>query len=266
MDDHEYLFVISINIKQLEMYVKKSFEKLLTHKLEKQQLTMNSKNPKDLVPTFFTDTANSYDKIVYWTTFGEDNAWKNKILKQLSSEKTVLDLACGTGILTKLIADKIPQSTIIGLDITKNYIEKAKEKLKSYKNISFVNQDAEKLNLGRKFDCITASYLPKYCISDVLVKNCIEHLNIGGKIILHDFTYPKNKFVRKMWNFYFNILYLVGFFVPDWKKVFVSLPNLIRTTDWVAEYEKAMEKNGLTVYKQDLTLGTSAIIVGTKII
>lgn len=248
------------------MYMKKSFEKLLTHKLEKQQLIMNSKNPKDLVSTFFTDTANSYDKIVYWTTFGEDNAWKNKILKQLSSEKTVLDLACGTGILTKLIADKIPQSTIIGLDITKNYIEKAKEKLKSYKNISFVNQDAEKLNLGRKFDCITASYLPKYCISDVLVKNCIEHLNIGGKIILHDFTYPKNKFVRKMWNFYFDILYLVGFFVPDWKKVFVSLPNLIRTTDWVAEYEKAMKKNGLTVYKQDLTLGTSAIIVGTKII
>ncbi|MBI2643011.1 MAG: methylase, partial [Nitrosarchaeum sp.] len=57
---------------------------------------MNSKNPKDLVPVFFTDTANSYDKIVYWTTFGEDNAWKNKILKHLYSEKTVLDLACGT--------------------------------------------------------------------------------------------------------------------------------------------------------------------------
>ena len=227
---------------------------------------MSSENPKDLVPTFFTDTANSYDKIVYWTTFGEDNAWKSKILKQLSSEKTVLDLACGTGILTKLIADKIPQSTIIGLDITKNYIEKAKEKLKSYQNISFVNQDAEKLNLGRKFDCITASYLPKYCISDVLVKNCIEHLNIGGKIILHDFTYPKNRFVRKMWNFYFIILDLVGFFIPDWKKVFVSLPHLIRATNWVTEYENTMKNNGLKVCKQDLTLGTSAIIVGTKII
>lgn len=227
---------------------------------------MNSKNPKDLVPEFFTNTANSYDKIVYWTTFGKDNAWKNKILEQLSSEKTVLDLACGTGILTKQIADKIPQSTIIGLDITKNYIEKAKEKLKSYKNISFVNQDAEKLNLGRKFDCITASYLPKYCTPDILVKNCIEHLNNGGKIILHDFTYPKNKFIRKIWNFYFIILDVVGFFIPDWKKVFVSLPHLIRTTDWVAEYEKTMKKNGLKVYKQDLTLGTSTVIVGTKII
>ncbi|MCE9617653.1 MAG: class I SAM-dependent methyltransferase [Nitrosarchaeum sp.] len=227
---------------------------------------MSSENPKDLVPMFFTNTAKSYDKIVYWTTFGKDNVWKNKILEHLSTEKTVLDLACGTGILTKQIADKIPQAKIIGLDITENYIEKAKEKLKSYQNISFVNQDAEKLNLGKKFDCITASYLPKYCISDVLVKNCIAHLNNGGKIILHDFTYPKNKFVRKMWNFYFNILYLVGFFVPNWKKVFVSLPYLIRTTDWITAYENTMKNNGLKVYKQDLTFGTSSIIVGTKII
>jgi len=151
-------------------------------------------------------------------------------------------------------------------DFILEYNEKAKENLKSYQNISFVNQDAEKLNLGRKFDCITASYLPKYCTPDILVKNCIEHLNNGGKIILHDFTYPKNKFIRKMWNFYFIILDLVGFFVPDWKKVFVSLPHLIRTTYWVAEYEKTMKKNGLKVYKQDLTFGTSAIIVGTKII
>jgi len=39
LDDHEYLFVISINIKQLEMYVEKNIEKLLTHKLKKQRTT-----------------------------------------------------------------------------------------------------------------------------------------------------------------------------------------------------------------------------------
>ena len=72
--------------------------------------------------------------------------------------------------------------------------------------------------------------------------------------------------VKKMWNFYFSILDLVGFFIPDWKKVFVSLPHLIRTTNWVTEYENTMKNNGLKVCKQDLTFGTSAIIVGTKII
>ncbi len=226
---------------------------------------MIKKSAKNLVPIFFNNTANSYDRIVNWTTFGRDSFWKHKILEQLSTEKTVLDLACGTGILTRQIAQKIPNAEIIGVDITKNYLEKAKEKSISYKNISFAVQDAEKLNLGRKFDCITASYLPKYCTPDILIKNCLEHLNVGGKIILHDFTYPKNKLVQKMWNFYFMTLHLAGFFIPNWKQVFVDLPILIRNTNWVQEYEEAMKVYELKIFKQDLTLGSSAIIIGTKI-
>jgi len=225
---------------------------------------MIEENPKDFVPTFFNNTANSYDVIVHWTTFGKDSFWKNKILEQLSTEKTVLDLACGTGILTKQIAQKIPQAEIIGVDITKTYLEKAKEKLNSYRNISFVNQDAEKLNLGRKFDCITASYLPKYCEPDILIKTCLNHLNVGGKIILHDFTYPKNRLVQEMWNLYFKVLPLAGFFVPDWKDVFANLPFLIRSSNWVEEYEKTMRNNGLKTHIQDLTWGSSSIVIGTK--
>ena len=220
-------------------------------------------SPKDLVPSFFNNTANSYDKIVKWTTFGRDKVWKREILKHLANEKKVLDLACGTGILTKQIAEKIPDAKIIGIDITASYLEKARRKLNLYQNILLVNQDAEKLELGERFDCITASYLPKYCDSKILIKNCIEHLNVGGKIILHDFTYPKNRFVRTMWNFYFDVLYLVGFFIPDWKKVFADLPQIIRETDWVNDYENTMKKMGLNVHKQDLTGGSSTIIVGT---
>ena len=104
---------------------------------------MIKENPKDLVPTFFNNTSNSYDDIVHWTTFGKDSLWKHKILEQLSDEKTVLDLACGTGILTKQIAKKLPQAKITGVDITKNYLEKAKEKLISYPNIFFTCADKE---------------------------------------------------------------------------------------------------------------------------
>ncbi len=226
---------------------------------------MIKESPKDLVPMFFNDTFNSYDKIVNYTTFGKDSFWKHKILEQLSTEKTVLDLACGTGILTKQIAEKLPHAEITGVDVTKSYLEKAKEKLISFQKISFVNQDAEKLNLGKKFDCITASYLPKYCMSDVLVKNCIKHLNDGGKIVLHDFTYPKNKLIQKLWNFYFKVLNFVGFFIPNWKQVFLDLPNLIRTTNWVEDYKETMKNYGLKIHAQDLTWGSSTIIVGTKI-
>jgi hypothetical protein len=57
----------------------------------------------------------------------------------------------------------------------------------------------------------------------------------------------------------------MGFFIPNWKNVFVDLPFLIRTTNWVEEYENTMKDFEMKVYKENLTWGTSTIIVGTKI-
>lgn len=222
--------------------------------------------PKNLVPVFFNKTANSYDSIVHWTTFGKDNFWKKKILEQIKAEKSVLDLACGTGILTGQIAQRVPQAKIVGVDITTSYLEKAKEKLNSNPNILFFNQDAEKLDLGQKFDCITASYLPKYCNPVTLIKTCFDHLNDGGKIILHDFTYPKNRFIRKLWDFYFKVLFLIGLFIPSWNKVFVNLPNLIRNSNWAKDYEHEMMQAGLKTNLQELTWGSSHMLTGIKIV
>ena len=39
---------------------------------------------------------------------------------------------------------------------------------------------------------------------------------------------------------------------------------LLSATNWVKEYEETMRDYGMTVHRQDLTWGTSAIIVGTK--
>ena len=180
---------------------------------------------KELVPKFFDRTSESYDKIVSRTTLGKDSYWKKEILKKIPKCDSILDLACGTGILTQQIAQKIPNAKIVGVDVTPGYLEIAKKKLASNPNISFVQQDAEKLNLNTKFDCITSSYIPKYCTAEILVKTCLNHLKPGGKIILHDFTYPKNILVRKIWNLFFVILNRLGKYAPDWKEVFVELPK-----------------------------------------
>ncbi|MFB5645549.1 MAG: class I SAM-dependent methyltransferase [Nitrosopumilaceae archaeon] len=223
---------------------------------------MANESPKKLVPKFFDETANSYDKIAAWCTFSKDRYWKNEIVKHTSG-KSILDLACGTGILTRKIAEKFPDSKVIGVDITQSYLELAKRN-SSCKNISYVLQDAENLNLDSKFDCITSSYIPKYCDAKILVKKCIEHLNPGGKIILHDFTYPKNFLHRKLWDFYFVILNFVGLFIPSWREAFEKLPKLIRSSTWVDSYSDAMRKNALDVKQYSLTYDSSAILIGTS--
>ena len=219
---------------------------------------------KNLVPKFFDETGTTYDGVVSYGTLGKDRYWKKKILEQISDGSSFLDLACGTGILTREIAEKFPSAKIVGIDITKSYLNVAKQNSNSFDNISFILDDAEEFKLDLKFDYITASYLPKYCDPEILVKNCITHLNPGGKIIFHDFTYPKNPAVRVLWNFFLTFLRLVGYFIPSWKDALIGLPKLIRSTNWLHNYSDVMKKSGLKVSNQYLTYGAAAILTGTK--
>ena len=223
-----------------------------------------AESAKNLVPKFFDQTGTTYDRVVSYGTLGKDRYWKREILRQISNGVSFLDLACGTGILTRKIAEKFPNAKIVGVDITKSYLDVAKQNSNSFDNISFILDDAEQLRLDSKFDCITASYLPKYCDPEVLVRNCINHLNPGGKIIFHDFTYPKNLVIKLLWNFFFIFLRLAGYFIPSWKDALIGLPKLIRRTKWLDSYSDAMKKSGLKVSHQYLTYGASAILTGTK--
>jgi demethylmenaquinone methyltransferase/2-methoxy-6-polyprenyl-1,4-benzoquinol methylase len=225
---------------------------------------MLAESTKNLVPKFFDETGATYDGVVSYGTLGKDKYWKRKILEQISNGDSFLDLACGTGILTREIAEKFPIAKIVGIDITQSYLDVAKQNSNSFENISFILDDAEKFKLDSKFDCITASYLPKYCDPEILVKNCITHLKPGGKIIFHDFTYPKNPAVRGLWNLFLTFLRLVGYFIPNWKDALIGLPKLIRRTKWLDSYSDVMKKSGLKVRHQYLTYGASAILTGTK--
>ncbi len=225
---------------------------------------MLAESAKNLVPKFFDETGTTYDGVVSYGTLGKDRYWKRKIVEQISDGNSFLDLACGTGILTREIAKKFFSANIVGIDITKSYLDVAKENSNSFDNISFILDDAEEFKLDSKFDCITASYLPKYCDPEILVKNCVTHLKPGGKIILHDFTYPKNPAVRGLWNFFLTFMRLVGYFIPSWKDALIGLPKLIRRTKWLDSYSDVMEKSGLKVSHQYLTYGASAILTGTK--
>ncbi len=62
---------------------------------------LENESAKNLVPKFFGDTANTYDKIAVWCTLSKDKYWKYEIVSHITNAKSILDLACGTGILTR---------------------------------------------------------------------------------------------------------------------------------------------------------------------
>lgn len=226
---------------------------------------MDKETRHNFVRRIFASTGSSYDFVVKATTFWEDVRWKKRILEiadRCVDPKQVLDLACGTGILTFALAAKFPRSRVVGIDLQGEYLRyaKAKQLKNRIENVEFHEKSAEDIREG-EYDLITASYLPKYVDIDVVVGNCSKMMRQGGFIIFHDFTYPKSPgyafFYRMYWLFLSPALSL---FEP-WRTMSRELLRLIATTRWVDEMQEALKAHGFTQIRVEVQRFQVAAIV-----
>jgi demethylmenaquinone methyltransferase/2-methoxy-6-polyprenyl-1,4-benzoquinol methylase len=108
----------------------------------------------------FSVIAPKYDFITRLFSFSQDASWKRGLIAALPQEQKphCLDLACGTGDITFLLAAKYPQGTIVGLDLTEDMLVFARER-NPCKNIQFVKGDMGELEVeSSSVDIITGGY------------------------------------------------------------------------------------------------------------
>ena len=78
-------------------------------------------------------------------------------LIKINKNNRVLDVACGTGVVTKQIQKKVGKSGyVVGIDTSTTAIKIAKKENK--KNLDFLNADAENLSFSKKFYIVTCQY------------------------------------------------------------------------------------------------------------
>lgn len=224
----------------------------------------------DLVAQFFTGTGRSYNLVVNLGTLGLDLYWKRKIFSKITnSPSAILDLACGTGIVTFGLNRRFPGARIVGVDVTADYLEIARQRAAEQQlaNIEFILADAETVRLSDIFDCITSSYIPKYVEADRLLENISPHLRAGGILVLHDFVYPQNRMARAIWEGYNVILNALGCrLFPEWKNVFdQKLTGLIRTSPWIDQFTAALPKYQCEKIEVEyLSFGSAAVLSARK--
>ncbi len=225
-------------------------------------------NHIDLASEFFAGNAASYDDVVRVTTLGNDHKWKKKILAHLSSPTRVLDLACGTGIVTFAIRDQFPQCELVGVDLTADYLEIAQQRAKAtgHSNLTFVHSAAEHFTDDVPFDAIVSSYLAKYADIETLTANAAAMLQPGGILLMHDFTYPHNAIIAWLWERYFPVLrWMPSRNLRQWLIAFKGLPTLVRESTWVADLRTAMQQHGFTdIRTESLSMGTAAIVTASR--
>ena len=80
-------------------------------------------------------------------------------LAKIKQGDDVLDIACGTGAVTKKISKIIGRTgRVIGTDVSLNAIKIAKKWNGNSHNLDFQVADAENLSFEKKFDAITCQY------------------------------------------------------------------------------------------------------------
>jgi demethylmenaquinone methyltransferase/2-methoxy-6-polyprenyl-1,4-benzoquinol methylase len=176
----------------------------------------------------------------------------------------VLDLACGTGIVTLELLRRFPGARVVGVDLTEDYLAVARRKLERRgRAATLVHGDAETAAVEGPFDAVVASYLPKYVDADRLVAHVTPALGPGGVIAVHDFTLPRATLPRWVWTAYFRVLNPAARrLFPGWDRVFdASLEGLVRRTRWVAAFRRALRRQGYErVTVEPLTFGAAAIV------
>ena len=70
--------------------------------------------------------------------------------------KNILDIGCGTGNYTRLLKGKFPQAKITAIDLSKEMLCIAKDKLAD-RSIKFLRADGQKLKIKEKFDLISSN-------------------------------------------------------------------------------------------------------------
>ena len=80
-------------------------------------------------------------------------------LIKINKNNLILDVACGTGVVTKQIQKKISKSGyVIGIDTSTTAIKIAKKENEKNRNLDFLNADAENFSFSKKFDIVTCQY------------------------------------------------------------------------------------------------------------
>jgi demethylmenaquinone methyltransferase/2-methoxy-6-polyprenyl-1,4-benzoquinol methylase len=194
--------------------------------------------------------------------------WKTQISKIIkegeSIPTTILELAAGTGILSSMLDQMSDKTTVYSLDLTLDYLKKAREK---HPTLSLINSTAELLPFrAETFDSIVSSYLAKYIDIETVVQESWRVLKHDGLIVFHDFTFPKNRVIEKFWKFHFLLLRLSGKLLKEWAPTFERLDKLISKTDsWPGDTIRYLRKTGFVKpFCKCHTLGTSAIVSARK--
>lgn len=180
--------------------------------MESDRLDKNA----EVIAGMFDSIAEKYDRMNHGMSLGIDRLWRRRFMRRLTRPlapgAAVLDLACGTGDLTKALSDKGYRVT--GLDISAEMMAIGREKCRYLSpKPNFVHGSAEQIPFpDASFDAVTIAFgLRNFDHRAQCLAEIRRVLKPGGSLAVLEFAVPRNRHWQKIYLFYFRrILPLIG--------------------------------------------------------
>ena len=228
-------------------------------------------NKEGLVENVFNKVFDKYDLMNDFMSFGIHRIWKKNLLTWMnpSPNKILADVACGTGDIAKMYLNFTNKDNkIFCIDPNKSMIEKAKTKLKNYKNIKWIINSAENLSLKEN----SCDY---YAISFGLrntknlnksLSEAFRVLKPGGRYLCLEFSKIQNSNLEFIYKNYSKMIPYIGKAIVGKKEPY---EYLIKSIDKFINQDELIELMKQNNFKncdfRNLSGGIVAIHSGWKI-
>lgn len=188
------------------------------------------------VANVFHSVAKNYDIMNDIMSLGSHRLIKKFTvqLTALRSGQTVLDLAGGTGDFSLQFSPIVgSKGQVVLADINESMLRVGRERIidkGNLDNISYTLADAEKLPFAENsFDCICIAYgLRNVTNKDAALRSMYETIKVGGRIVVLEFSKPRNQLVSKAYDLYSKLWPVAGKIVSGDSESYQYLVESIR--------------------------------------
>jgi demethylmenaquinone methyltransferase/2-methoxy-6-polyprenyl-1,4-benzoquinol methylase len=233
----------------------------------------SEKTKKQQVAEMFDRIAFRYDFLNHFLSGGIDIYWRKRAIHELRSinPEFILDVATGTADMPVLMMRHLHPKKITGIDISEKMLEIGRKKIARLQPgdlIELQKGDSEAIDFKENsFDAITVAFGVRNF--ENLEKGLAEILRVlktGGKLIVLEFSKPRNRAFKKLCDFYFRFITPgIGKLVSKNKNAYQYLDESVKAFPEREDFILILKKCGyINTYHKSLSLGICAIYCAEK--
>jgi demethylmenaquinone methyltransferase / 2-methoxy-6-polyprenyl-1,4-benzoquinol methylase len=225
------------------------------------------------IRAMFDAIAPRYDFLNRLLSLGIDRRWRTFAVSQLCipAGGRALDLATGTGDVALEIAAQTPPSVqIVGSDFTQGMLVRGREKIERSghaQRILLVNAPCEALpHPAAVFDGVTIAFGIRNVVDrDAGLREMFRVLKPGGRVVILEFSQPRNGLFQALYAFYFRrLLPLIGGLFST-RSAYQYLPDSVLEFPDRETFQRMMSDAGFAELRHiDLTGGIATVFVGVR--